>query len=134
MPSTIEVRHRFVVLGGPTKRPKDPVFELMRKNAKLSNLLLHELLLYLLGKSLLVEREALYANLLRVAGTRNRLAHTGGDISLASGGLSNSEPDALQALRWVSEVLAWFEIGPCYRLPRSGMLVFLGGERVGEQP
>jgi len=63
---------------------KDPIYEKLRGRSDF-NILIHELSLYTLGRSLLAENEGLYQNAKRLYLTRNKLAHLGelpeGDLS-----------------------------------------------------
>jgi hypothetical protein len=123
-----DARHRFVVLGGATKPKKDPVFEMLRRHAKFKHFL-HELPLYVLGRSLLLENEALYAKLLRLA-TRNAIAHTG-DAGTTDVHLKDTREDAQRALQWASDLLVWFDLRPRYTLPDSPFTKFVDGQRAG---
>lgn len=63
-------------LPGGAIRKKDPVFTYLRHDAKLAQML-HEIPLYLLGRSLLLSDEPRYQQAIKLYRTRNRLAHTG---------------------------------------------------------
>jgi hypothetical protein len=86
---------------------KDPVFERLRESAKRNfTVLLHELPLYLHGKSMLVEEERLYQRLALLHSTRNDLVHAGAILSGQDrlptdyGGMQVAVHAAIEAFHW----------------------------------
>jgi hypothetical protein len=71
-------RFRIIVLplAGGKSIQKDPIYEKLRARSDF-NALIHELALYILGRSLLMEDQGLYQSAKRLYHTRNKLAHIG---------------------------------------------------------
>jgi hypothetical protein len=74
-----DARFRTILLqqAGGKSVMKDPIYEKLRGRSDF-NVLIHELPLYILGRSLLKEDELLYQSAKRLYLTRNKLAHLGG--------------------------------------------------------
>ncbi len=87
---------------------KDPIYDLLRTSARRSfALLLHELPLYVLQRSLLQDDEDLYRAVLRLHGTRNLLAHQG-EVSDPIEAFPVSHEGAREGLGAVRLVFEWF--------------------------
>lgn len=73
-----DARFRMIVLPQADGKSvqKDPIYEKLRGRSDF-NVLIHELALYILGRSLLMEDEGLYQRAKRLYLTRNKLAHLG---------------------------------------------------------
>jgi hypothetical protein len=112
-------RFRVIALvqaGGVAVR-KDPIYERLRHRSDF-NVLLHELSLYVLRRSLLAEDQALYADAKRLYSTRNQLVHSGGlvenetnpPLRLDSGG-------AMTALQTATALFSWLKLKGDFPLP-----------------
>jgi hypothetical protein len=95
------------VAGGTTVR-KDPIYEALSTRTEFSALL-HERPLYLMGKSLLVERPETYRRARMLYSTRNKIVHRGelseGDATQC---FSLTSRDAWTALCCVADIFRWF--------------------------
>jgi hypothetical protein len=99
------------VAGGTTVR-KDPIYEALSARTEFSALL-HERPLYLMGKSLLVERPETYRRARMLYATRNKIVHRGEiceDDATQCFSLTSS--DAWTALRCVADIFRWFGAPP----------------------
>jgi hypothetical protein len=92
--------------GGRTTQG-DPVYEVLESRTKFRGLL-HERPLYVTGRSLLVEQEALYQRAQRLYATRNQIAHRGEIPDAESQCFTLTRPDAVTALQTVSAIFQWF--------------------------
>ena len=110
---------------------KDPIWELLRKRDD-ANSLLHEGALYILGKSLLVENEALFQRVQCLRATRNKIVHEGEPPESSSNQYlpldTNGSSDALDC---VDAVLRWLGVGCDYGLHELG-LIELSRSAIGE--
>jgi hypothetical protein len=120
-------------IGGGKVVRKDPIWELLRKRED-ANSLLHEGALYVLGKSLLVEDEALFERVQRLRKTRNKIVHEGEPPELTSNEyLSLDRRGSSDALNCVDTVFRWLGVGCDYGLYERG-LVELSQSATGEIP
>ena len=112
-------RFRVIALaqaGGVTVR-KDPIYERLRHRSDF-NVLLHELPLYVLRRSLLAEDQALYADAKRLYSTRNQVVHSGALVEnetnqhfrLDAGG-------AMAALQTAAALFSWLKLKEDFPLP-----------------
>ncbi len=108
---------------GNTTIKKDPIYTALSDTDKFSYLL-HEMPLYLLRRSILIENEALYQKALKLYRTRNKIVHRG-ELPLA--GENNffkvNESDAKEALNCAKGVIKWFSITDDYIIPERGFIV-----------
>lgn len=96
---------------------KDPIYERLRHRSDF-NVLLHELSLYVLHRSLLAEDQTLYADAKRLYSTRNQLVHSGGlvenetnpPLRLDAGG-------AMTALETAAALFSWLKLKDDFPLP-----------------
>ena len=104
-------RHRFVEVanGRGDFVVKDPVWEYLASGTDFSKLL-HVRPLYLMGRSILVENEALYSKALKLYATRNKIAHVG-EPPTKPEYLPVNSLGAKEALRTAVDVVRWF--GDC---------------------
>lgn len=113
---------------GGTTVAKDPVFEFLRKGSKFRTLL-HELPLYVLRRSVLLEDEQLFQDLDKLYGTRNRLVH--GGHADAADLLTIDYHGAKKALRSAISAYRWFDAagryvtmsGSCWGVDESALRV-----------
>ena len=113
-------------IGGGVEIRKDPIWELLRKRED-ANSLLHEGALYVLGKSLLVEDEALFQLVQCVRATRNRIVHEGEPPDSTSNQyLSLDVFGSSDALNCVDAVFKWLGVGRNYHLHEYGMVELSG--------
>jgi hypothetical protein len=112
-------RFRVIALaqaGGVTLR-KDPIYERLRHRSDF-NVLLHELSLYVLRRSLLAEDQALYAEAKRLYSTRNQLVHSGGLVeSETNPPLPLDARGAMTALKTAVALFAWLRLRDDFPLP-----------------
>lgn len=101
---------------------KDPIYERLRRRPDF-NTLIHELALYVLGRSLLVENEELYLKAKRLYSTRNKLAHSGG---LSADGIIEMFPldlnGSLAALETTVGIFSWLGERADLPLPNIGFV------------
>jgi hypothetical protein len=114
-----DARFRTIVLpqaGGKLVK-KDPVYEKLRGRSDF-DVLIHELSLYILGRSLLTEDEVLYQSAKRLYRTRNRLAHLGGlpdsDASLL---YALDSKGALAAIETAVSLFKWLRLPADFASP-----------------
>lgn len=81
------------------------------------SLLLHEIPLYLSGKSLLVDNEPLYQKAIRLYKTRNRIVHRGFVPAEDTNLFNFSFSDAKIGLQTALDVCYWFGMSEVYTLP-----------------
>jgi len=117
--SPSDVRFRIIALpqaGGKSVR-KDPIYDKLRGRSDF-NISIHELSLYVLGRSLLVEDEGLYQSAKRLYLTRNKLAHFGelpeGDVSQV---YTLDSQGALAAIGTTVSLFAWLGEPADFPLP-----------------
>jgi hypothetical protein len=119
-------RFRMIELaqaGAVTVR-KDPIYERLRQRSDF-NVLLHELSLYVLRRSLLAENQELYADAKRLYSTRNQLVHSGGlaenetnpPLRLDAGG-------AMTALQTAIAVFSWLKLRNDFPLPDGEFVAY----------
>jgi hypothetical protein len=106
-----------LALAGGQQVVKDPVFERLRESAHFP-CKLHELSLYLLGRSLMVDNRALYLQARSLYTTRNNLVHSGVIEDSASANLySLDQQGSFKALETVKNVLRWLGVDTEIQLP-----------------
>jgi hypothetical protein len=111
------VIERNVGSGKPPAR-KDPVFERLRERDHFPTKL-HELPLYILGKSLLMDNEPLYGQARNLYATRNHLAHSGEiDESSSKDLYSVDQVGSGKALSTTKGVFAWLGVDHGITLPK----------------
>jgi len=96
---------------------KDPVYELLRSRSKFLELL-HEIPLYIFGKSLLVDNETLYQKATKLYRTRNKIAHLGEPHAGSQTTFAMTEDDALEAIECAINIFQWFEVSAHFPIPR----------------
>lgn len=120
-------------VGGGKAVRKDPIWELLRRRED-ANSFLHEGALYVLGKSLQVEDEALFQLVQRLRATRNKIVHEGEPPEYSSNQYLpldiNGSSDALNC---VDAVFRWLGVWRDYSLHERG-LVKLSGSLNSETP
>lgn len=94
--------------------PHDPVYDALESNATMRTRL-HELPLYVLGRSLRLEDKTQYDAALRLYRTRNALAH--GGVPTPEKCLSIDGQGAREALRIAAAVIRWFFPDQLYHWP-----------------
>lgn len=111
-----ELRLVSLAQAGGATITKDPVYERLRKGAKIRTLL-HELPLYVSRRSVMVEDEPLYQELITLYETRNQLVHFG-DAESASL-LTIDYQGAKRALKAAVSVYKWFAAAGRYVTPHG---------------
>ena len=108
-----DARHRvssFPVAGGG-RVSKDPISDLLLESDNFPRLL-HEAPLYILGRSLLLEKPETYRDVRRLYSTRNKIAHVGTPPSDGKYFAATKE-DSTAALSAVVDAVAWYgDAGP----------------------
>lgn len=119
-------RFRVIALvqaGGVTVR-KDPIYEKLRHCSDF-NVLLHELSLYVLRRSLLAEDQALYADAKRLYSTRNQLVHSGGLVENETNPpLQLDARGAMTALKTAAALFSWLGLRDNFPLPDVGFVSY----------
>jgi hypothetical protein len=100
---------------------KDPVYEFLFEKSRLSERL-HEVPLYLIGRSLLEEDETLYQGACRLYRTRNKIAHSGEPPLGDQGCFEINEKDAYTSVECAVQVMCWFGEEAEFPLPKSGFV------------
>ena len=109
--------------GGITVR-KDPIYERLRHRSDF-NVLLHELSLYVLRRSLLAENQALYADAKRLYSARNQLVHSGGLIENETNPpLRLDKGGAMTALETATALFSWLGLRDDFPLPNDGFVSY----------
>jgi hypothetical protein len=97
---------------------KDPVYEKLRNNRSDFRGLLHELSLYVLGRSLLIENENLYQDAMKLYAIRNKLAHIGDLPSDPSDQyIQLDSQGSLKSIKTAVQLLGWLGLRHDYVLP-----------------
>jgi hypothetical protein len=87
---------------------KDPIFDQLRESAKRNfRILLHELPLYVSRRSLLLDNEVMYQQLLKLHATRNDLVQAG-DVGGSTDRLPVDHDGAKEAMRLAIAAFQWF--------------------------
>jgi hypothetical protein len=128
--SSDDDRFRKIALpvAGGTKTYKDPVYERLRRRHNF-DVLIHELSLYVLRRSLLVEDETLYQSAKTLYATRNKIVHAG---TLAEDGtgkiLSLDAIGSLKALETSLALFSWLGERSDFALPSNSFVPITGEE------
>ncbi len=96
---------------------KDPVYQLLRSRSKFLELL-HEIPLYLFGKSLLVDNKTLYQKATRLYSTRNKIAHLGEPHVGNQTTFAMTKEDALEAIECAINIFQWFGVSTHFPIPK----------------
>jgi hypothetical protein len=94
---------------------EDPVYKYLRRNGRFEHLL-HETPLYVLGRSLKLDKPEVCKLARKLYQTRNSLAHSG-EPSKVKDLLSVDLEGAVDALKCATEVFAWFGIPGKWSIP-----------------
>jgi hypothetical protein len=116
-PPSDTIRHIVVLQAGGRIERIDPIYRHLTNSTNFRVLLL-ELPLYVLRRSLFSEDRALYDRALCLYRTRNNLAHRGHTDEQADV-LPLSHAGAVEALECAAGVFAWFGAGENYAIPRG---------------
>lgn len=123
--SHTDTRFRIITLiqAGGKSIHKDPIYERLRGRSDF-NVLMHELSLYVLGRSLLTENEVLYQSAKRLYLTRNKLAHLGELPEIDVNQLYTLDHEgALGALATTISLFAWLGERADFPLPEVAFAV-----------
>lgn len=108
-------------LAGGSSVVKDPVYERLRRCD--FSVLINELTLYTLARSLLVENESLYQQAKRLYSTRNKLAHSGVlDENESNETYALDNDGSMAALETASNLFAWLGERSDFPLPKSSFV------------
>jgi hypothetical protein len=113
---------RLTIAGGQ-EVVKDPVFEKLRREGENFPSKIHELSLYVMGKSLLTEDEPLFLQARNLYTTRNKLVHSGVVVESADL-LPLDQRGSLKALETVKKVLVWLDVDSGICLPEIEFVPF----------
>lgn len=109
---------------GGTAVVKDPVYDYLSRTKEFKHWL-HEIPLYLLGRSMLIEDQDLYRTALQVYKVRNDIVHHGEpDQSSNRDEFQLSNEGALKAISSALDVFKWFGEGERYPLPFQGITTY----------
>lgn len=99
---------------------KDPIYEYLSSKTDFIHLI-HQLPLYLLRRSLLVEDERLYQNARKLYATRNKIVHRGelSNDEKPSSYLPISEMGAREAIECAIGLFRWFGVPEEYIIPKK---------------
>lgn len=100
---------------------KDPVYKMLRERARFLELL-HEVALYILGKSLLLENHTLYQKAEKIYKTRNKIAHLGEANNDNQGIFHMNSEDTLQAIESTIDIFRWFGVTTDFPIPKLGFV------------
>jgi hypothetical protein len=120
-----DVRFRIIALpqAGGKLVYKDPIYEKLRGRSDF-NILIHELSLYVLGRSLLTDDEGLYQGAKRLYLTRNKLAHLGELPEGDANKLYTLDPKgALAAIATTVSLFAWLGEPADFPLPEPAFVL-----------
>jgi hypothetical protein len=113
-----------IPIGAGKFATKDPVYDRLRGRDDFS-LRMHEMALYVLGKSLREDKDAVYKNALILYRSRNKIVHLGTTEDAQEEVLPVDREGAETALRTAVDCLTWLGLNPGIKLPK---LQFLTGE------
>jgi hypothetical protein len=106
-----------ILKGGETKKT-DPVFSYLSERSKNDfSLLLNQIPLYIVGKSLLKENEGLYTKAICLYKTRNKIVHRGIVPEDESNLLNLNFKDATTGIQTALNVCSWFGLKEHYSIP-----------------
>lgn len=108
---------------------KDPIYEFLRSKSKFAEYL-HEFPLYLIGKSLKFEDQALYQKLIKLYKTRNHIAHLGEPIEADVKVYEESYQNALEAITCTLSLFKWFGETNNFTVPTLEMIKVKSGRIV----
>jgi len=101
---------------------KDPIYEYLDSKSEF-RLLVHELALYVLKRSLLIENEPLYQDAMKLYRTRNKIVHQGElPAENEASCFTISDAGALAAINCAIGVLKWFGTPDEHILPKGGFI------------
>jgi hypothetical protein len=101
---------------------KDPVYEFLFDKSRFAERL-HEVSLYLTGKSLLLDDEALYQKTIKLYRTRNKIAHLGEPPTSGQSTFGMNEKDSLEVIKIAIKVFEWLGVQTKIHLPRFGFVM-----------
>jgi hypothetical protein len=108
--------------GGQVQR-KDPIYAYLAKRTRTEiRSLLHEVPLYLYGRSLLLDDEALYRRAIRLYKSRNEIVHRGEILEGPESAFAFSRPDADAGVQTALDVCQWFGLSEHYVLPGGELI------------
>jgi hypothetical protein len=111
-------------VAGGTSVSKDPIYEKLRSRDDFK-VLLNELALYVLRRSLLSENEPLYLRAIRMYNTRNQLAHTGElDDADSNKTFALDQAGSMAVLQTALDLFSWLGTRTDFQLPTLGFKSF----------
>ena len=123
-PDNIRYRVLKIPIGGDKFTLKDPIYDRLRERDNFS-IRMHEMALYVLGKSLREDNNALYRDALVLYRSRNKIVHSGTTEDAQEEVLPIERDGAKKALRISADCLTWLGLYPGFKLPK---LQFLTGD------
>lgn len=112
-------KYRFFEQAGNIK---DPIFKILTDRTDFKKLL-HEIPLYLMGKSLLESNERLYADTIKLYTTRNKIVHWGAPVNPNFDKvLEISQPGAVKAVEIAIKVFEWMGIDKFSNMKQSNFV------------
>jgi hypothetical protein len=101
--------------GGGEFITKDPVFEYMMEGDHFLKLI-HQIPLYLIGRSMLLEKQPLYQRAHKLYGTRNKIVHQG-NVGNSVKVLPIDKSGASEAIDCAINTFQWFGLKPMHKIP-----------------
>jgi hypothetical protein len=123
-PDNTRYRILKIPIGGGKFALKDPIYDRLRERDNFSSRM-HEMALYVLGRSLREDDSALYQDALVLYRSRNKIAHLGTTENAEEEVLPIEREGAKKALRISADCLTWLGLYPGFKLPK---LQFLTGD------
>jgi hypothetical protein len=111
------VRVIEVAIGGGQRQRLDPIYRSLTTRGRFE-LLMHEVPLYVLRRSLRIENEPLSQRAVALYRTRNELAHAG-EAEFGDQTLPITRAGSIAALSCAVEVFGWFGVRGNYAVPRG---------------
>jgi hypothetical protein len=115
-------------LAGGAVASKDPVYDHLRRHIEFG-VMINELALYVLRRSLLIENETLYQKAKRLHSTRNKLAHAGAvDEPESNATFALDESGSMEALETALALFSWLGERADFPLPKSAFVKIAGAD------
>jgi hypothetical protein len=123
-PENIRYRVLRIPIGGGKFTLKDPIYDRLRERDNFS-IRVHEMALYVLGRSLREDNDVLYRDALMLYRSRNKIVHSGTTEDAQEEVLPIEREGAAAALRISADCLTWLGLYQGFNLPK---IQFLTGD------
>ena len=105
-----------IPIAGGQEAVKDPIFERLKRDRESFSCKVHELSLYVIGKSLMTDDQPLYTQARNLYETRNKLVHSG-IVAESADLFPLDQQGSFKALETVKKVLSWLNVDSGISLP-----------------